>query len=403
MVALLAIALRIGAALMLDQPLQSDGLAYFTMAQGLADRGELLDTHGQHAFYSVGYPLVLTPFFALLGSSLAVGLAVNLLLAAISVALIYRLTLKLSGDSLAGLIAAGAYAVWLPGIWNATVLARENLATPLLLGLALCTVAIARCERPSGAALLAGLLWGASLLTGGSALLTCAGPGVALLMLWRRAASLTPALQAGLCFVAGAALVVSPWLYSTDRMVGRPVLTTNGAFNLYLGNNPAATGRFVSIADTPLRENWEEMRVRLGEVGNAERLQAEALRWVGENPAKAGGLAALKLWYFWQPNVPDAQDFAASKAIAAFRVVEVVQYCLILILALLAFRSRRVRGDGKWILAAVIGGFWLIHAAFYVITRYRDPVMPLLIAMAAVSLAGWLQRMSGRKAPLHAA
>jgi hypothetical protein len=246
-------------------------------------------------------------------------------------------------------------------------------------------------------------LWGASLLTGGSTLLACAGAGVALLMLARSAASFTPALKGGLCFVLGAALVLAPWLYATDRMVGRPVLTTNAAFNLYLGNNPAATGKFVSIADTPLGKDWEATRIHLGEVGNADRLRAEALRWVQENPARAAGLAALKLVYFWQPNVPDAQDYAASRAIASIRLLEVVQYGLILLLGLLAFRSSRISPDGKWIFAAMIGGFWLIHAAAYVITRYRDPAIPLLIVMGAIPLADWLQRMREKRMAPHAA
>lgn len=41
-------------------------------------------------------------------------------------------------------------------------------------------------------------------------------------------------------------------------------MNTNGGFNLYLGNNPAATGFFVSIADTlkgDLRgTNYEEQQ-----------------------------------------------------------------------------------------------------------------------------------------------
>lgn len=37
-------------------------------------------------------------------------------------------------------------------------------------------------------------------------------------------------------------------------------------------------------------------------------------------------------------------------------------------------------------------GFWLLHAAAYIIPRYRDPVMALLIAVMAVPLAAYLAR-----------
>ena len=394
---LVAIVLRLAGAWALQHPLESDALAYFTMAEGLAEHGELADHYGQHAFYSAGYPLLLAPFFMVLGSSVGAAIAVNLLLCIASIWLIYRLGLALSACREAGLLAAAAYALWLPGLWNATMLAKENLTTPLLLGIALSAIAIARDQRPMVAAAVAGLLWGAALITGGSALLLCLGVAAALLMLWRTRGRFAPGFTAGLCFIAGAAVLLAPWLYATNQMVGRPVLTTNAAFNLYLGNNPAATGKFVSIADTPLGQDWNTTRVQLGEVGNADRLQVAALDWIRTNPGQAAKLAALKLVYFWAPNMPDADDMAASTTVAAIRLVEVAQYGLILLLALLAFGSRLVARDGKWIFAAMIAGFWLVHAAAYIIVRYRDPAIPLLIVMAAVPVAAWIERFVARK------
>ncbi len=403
-IAAFAVVVRIAAAFVLKQPLDGgDPLAYFTMAQGLAERGELLDIHGQHAFYSAGYPLVLTPFFALLGSTVPVALAVNLALGIVSIVLIYKLTLALSDNRWAGLLAAFVYALWFPGIWNATMLAKENLSTPLLLGIALCAVRIARDERPIGTALVAGVLWGASLVTGGSTVLLCAGVGVALVLLWQARGKFSLAFAGGVWFLVGAGLMLTPWLYATNEMVGRPVLTTNAAFNLYLGHNPAATGKFVSIADTPLGKDYNDTRIRLGEVANADRLQAEALEWIAANPGRTAELAALKLVYFWQPNIPDAADFAASKAVASIRIFEVAQYGVILLLGLLAFRSRLIANDGKWIFAAMIAGFWLIHIAAYIITRYRDPVIPLLIVTAAIPVAGWLQQLTARRVVPNAA
>ncbi len=399
----IAVGIRLGGAWLLNHPLDSDPFAYFTMAAGLADHGELLDMYGQHAFYSAGYPLLLAPFFMILGSSVAVALWVNMLLCVVSIWLIYRLTLALSDDRAAGLIASAAYAMWFPGIWNATMLAKENLSTPLLLGMALCAIGVARDQRANVNALLAGLLWGAALVTGGSAMLLCAGVGVALVTLWRVYGRFTAAVKGGLAFFAGAALMLAPWLYATNEMVGRPVLTTNAAFNLYLGNNPAATGRFVSIADTPLGKTWQEDRQRLGEGGNAERLQAEAINWIAANPDRAAELALVKLAYFWQPNIPDGADFNASKVMASIRVVEVAQFGLIVLLGLFAFRSPLVSNDGKWIFAAMITGFWLIHAAAYIITRYRDPVIPLLIIMAAIPVSAWLQPIWAGKDKPHVA
>lgn len=97
LIALAAVGARISVAAVLEQPLESDALAYFTMARGLAEHGVLADQFGQHVFYSAGYPLLLAPFFAIFGSSVTTALAVNILLTVASLWLLYRLTHLLSG------------------------------------------------------------------------------------------------------------------------------------------------------------------------------------------------------------------------------------------------------------------------------------------------------------------
>ncbi|MBT2188126.1 hypothetical protein [Sphingobium nicotianae] len=383
------IALRVAAATLLALPIESDALGYFTMATNLAEHGILLDHFDQHIFYSAGYPLLLAPVFALSGASFRVAFAVNMLLCAATICLIHRLTVRLSGSNPAGLLAAAAFAVWLPAIWNASMLAKENLSTPLLLALALCAIDLARNRAAPGTALLAGLLWGASILTGGSSLMTYLAVGIALIAVLRSGCGAARVIRAGIVFLAGTLLLLGPWLYAADQMVGRPILSSNPGFNLYLGNNPAATGWFISISDTPAGKGWEATRHRLGEAGTAQMLQDMAATWIRENPAQAAQLAARKLVYFWQPNLPDAADFAASRLIASVRIVEVAQYFVILGLGALAFFSRRIRGEDRLIMATIILCFWIVHAAAYIIMRYRDPVVALLIPMAAIPVASY--------------
>jgi hypothetical protein len=98
-------------------------------------------------------------------------------------------------------------------------------------------------------------------------------------------------------------------------------------------------------------------------------------------------LAATKLAMFWAPNVPDAEDFAASKIVALIRVGEMLQYGLIMLLALWALWRGRVSKAQRRVILAIIGGFWLIHAAAYVMPRYRDPVVPVLMLLGVATLA----------------
>lgn len=392
-----AVLLRVAAWIVLAPALESDGLSYVTMARNLAEHGVLRDNFGQSIFYSTGYPLLLAPAFTIAGSSLAVVLAVNLALTVVTGLLLHRLVTVLGGAAGAALLAMAVYAVWLPAVWNATLPAKENLSTPLLLGLLLSALALARSPRVLLPALAGGLSWGAGAVTGGSVILAGAAVALALFFVLREGRK-AEAARGLLAFGLGAALTLGPWLYASDRLVGEPMLSTNAEFNLYLGNNPAADGRFVSIADTPAGAQWNAKSAELGEAGAAHWLGDMAKGWIAENPGKAAQLAVTKLALFWLPNMPDAQDFSNSKAVSLIRLGDVAQYCLMLVLAAFGFVRSGIPARDRLIVAALIAGFWVVHAAAYVMPRYRDPVAPMLIALAACWVWPLVARRSSPKA-----
>ncbi len=398
---LCAMALRIAAWMVLSPAIESDGLSYVTMAQSLVTDGVLRDNFGQHVFYSAGYPLLLAPAFALAGPGSATVLAVNCALAAVTGLLLYRLIHALGAARGAALMAVALFAAWLPAIWNATLPARENLSAPLLLGLLLSALALARGTASPWTAFAGGLCWGAGAVTGGSSILAGAAVAVALacLVLAGRKAL---AARSALAFTVGALLTLGPWLVASERLVGEPMLNSNAEFNLYLGNNPSATGSFVSIADTPAGPEWEARRRELGEAGSAHWLGGMARDWIAENPGEAVRLALVKLGRFWMPNLPDAADFAASKPIAMIRFGDVAEYLLVFSSAAFALWRSPVPVRDRLVLASLIGGFWLVHAAAYVMPRYRDPLAPVLIALAAC----WAWPLLARRKfprPAHAA
>ena len=259
-----------------------------------------------------------------------------------------------------------------------------------MLGFAWSVVEIAKGHASWRRAAAAGAIYGAAVLAGTSAVLTGAAFAVALAIALFRMPMAGP--RRLLAFAGGTLLVLTPWLIASNAMIGRPVITSNGPFNLYLGNNPAATGRFVSMRDTPLAPVWHQRIAVLGEAATSDWLAAETRTWIVAHPARAAALAGKKLVLFWAPNIPDRAELAASPLIAGLRIVDLVQWAAILVLAgLTLFRQdfdRRLR----WTLAALVAGFWLIHGATYIIPRYRDPIMPVLIALAALTAQRWLDR-----------
>jgi Dolichyl-phosphate-mannose-protein mannosyltransferase len=394
-IVILAFLVRLAALFALDEPVQSDSLAYLTMARGLATKGVLADNFGQFAFYSPGYPLALSPFFALFGAEPDVARAFNLVCSVGSVVLAMRVAWSVSRNNLATALAGLALALWIPSVVGVETLQKENLSILLMLAFAASLLSLVDGGKPVRWSFATGLIFGAALLTGGSVLLTPLAFLITLIAIARRQ-NVRTLVSSIATFSLGTALFIGPWLIHVDRMIGTPTLSTNSSFNLYLGNNPAATGRFVSIADTPLGPQWQALRAWAGEADTARRLNAEAARWISANPGATAALAVRKLAYFWEPNWPDAADYKANPMIAKARLVEVAQHLLILGIGLLAFFARPLRSAKGAIIAALVGSFWIIHAAAYIIVRYRDPVMPLLIICAATGIGALL---SARKSP----
>ncbi len=384
----IAFVVRLAAMLVVPQPVVSDAVAYLAMAGSAAQGLPMRDNFGQAAFYSPGYPLALIMPFRILGSEAAVALLVNLVLALVSTALVHRIALRISGKPLAAFLAALAYAVWIPAVIGTGIVQKENLSTPLLLGFALLLLRLRDAPQSRKAAASAGLVYGAGLLAGASSML------LALPFLWVARRHL---VRTGLVFAAAVVACLGPWLLHTNSIVGAPVLTTNSGFNLYLGNNPAATGSFVSVADTPAGADWEAMRKALGERGASAALGDQARAYILANPGQTIALGAKKLALFWMPNVPDAADFAADPKIAAARWVDVAQHVLIVLGALAAAVLFWKRSPGVPVVVAIVVAFWVIHAVTYIIVRYRDPAMPLLIVLAAMAVTHMIEHWRGRR------
>jgi hypothetical protein len=384
-----AIIVRLAVMMALPQPVVSDGLAYFDMADGAAHGRAMVDNFGQYAFYSPGYPLLLVPLFAMLDSHLWVALGVNLACAVASIMLVHALARRITDEPLAPVLAAFGLALWLPAILATGVLAKENLSVPLLLAFALLCIDLPRSRRPWLLSLGLGLMYGASLLVGGSIILTVAGYAVALL-LWN--APMQNKAGAAVLFAAGTIAVLAPWLWHVRASIGVAMLSSNAPFNLYLGNNPSATGWFVSIMDTPLGAVWHRRSAALGEAGTAAWLNCEALSYIAAHPMDSVLLGLRKLMYFWYPHGPHVAGDHPTRAVVIERLVVDAQYLVVLALGGIGLIWARLTRGTKRILIAIIIAFWLIHGVTYIIPRYHEPVMPFVLLLGAI----WLSERFGK-------
>lgn len=183
-------------------------------------------------------------------------------------------------------------------------------------------------------------------------------------------------------------LLMAPWWLRNQWVTGRFIATTlQGGASLYDGLSPTATGasdmafvdRFRSaeaaenIGKPTERDHFE---VRLN-----ERMRREAVDWAKSHPDEAFRLAGVKfvrLWNFW-PNEPSFR--APLVRLAIFGMFAPVLFFAIFG----AIRTFR-RGFEYWLLWLPAAYITALHLIFVSSLRYRIPVMPPLMILAAFAL-----------------
>jgi len=240
----------------------SDSASYMMMAKTMMSTGHMDDGMGNVAYFSAGYPLFLIPFFTIFGDTAEVAQFVNVMLGIVSIWLIYLCALQVLPNWKWAVAPALIWATYPPALIYTEYVAKENLMIPLLLLQTLLLLRYPYSQGKSAISFALGVIFGMGLVVGPAIILTGLLIGFVLLITSSdkknyRLLELNWAHTSACAF--GCALILSPWLFYTDSKLGKPVLTTNGGFNLYLGNNANSTVTFVGIQDTPMRDEWHAL------------------------------------------------------------------------------------------------------------------------------------------------
>lgn len=379
--------------------LYGDAEVYWEEAGRIAG-GELV---GDAPFFSAPlYPYLLGLIRALGGGLLAVyGLQLALHLA--TAGLLWRVGRERFRPS-AGL---GAAAVWLvcadPAYYTARLLAGTLQAFLVAL-----TVerALAADARPTvGRAALLGLVTGVLVLAWPPA--QAMVPVIALAVAWRagwsRAGWRRAALAAG-----AAALAIAPATLHNRIASGEWILVSaHGGLTFYHGNNPAADGTF--SAHEVSNDKQYQARDALRRTREARGPDASwkdvsgyfferGVGWWRAEPARALGLAARKAWLFlggrvygdmYLPTFERSEPFGSRLRLAFVPVA----WCTLpaLVLALILLRRPREHV----VLLALVGLAFAVCTVFWYSPRYRIPVSPIVVLLAAAAVARL--RDAGRK------
>lgn len=153
-------------------------------------------------------------------------------------------------------------------------------------------------------------------------------------------------------------------------------------------------------ARTPGRLKREIERVRreatMDRVAYSSCESRAALDWVVEHPLVAVGRIAQRVYFFWGPNSFLLRSIhldsypggvLGREAYPVVKAVVVATYVAVVVVAILAL-GRRHRGRGAELIALYAAFATVLHAVAVASSRYRLPMMPLLVALAAA----WLSR-----------
>ena len=375
MLAILILAVVVRAAFAWLLPDQSaalpDSIAYRAAASNLAS-GHLITND----FMMPGYPLLI----ALAGPGIG-QISVDIAFSVASVWCVARIVRVISGDAFSATIAGLMWAIYPFSLFYAAVGLTETMFVALLLlgflafycnafwlGSAAMTLSIL--TRPA-AEILAPLM-----IVAFTIFVHRAG--------WRRS------LRHLGVFAVVYAVMMSPWWWHNEVKYGQFVrLNLASGYVLYSGNNPMnqSGGGVASVDFDPTKFNDIA-----DPVARDQALRKTAIAFIAANPDRAFGLMWTKLLRLWRPW-PYATEYT-KPALVVISVITIVPLTLLAVAGLI--QGIVVR---RWRLLIPIVMFIAFTTAVHMITiasvRYRFPMEPFLVILAAPVLGYIIRRCAG--------
>jgi hypothetical protein len=390
----LALALRVGWALMVPIVPVSDSHAYDVFARNLA----LHAVYGWEpgvpsAYWPVGTSFLYSMLYRVFGLGYGPIAALNVACGVGIVGLTTLLTNRWFGRRPA-VLAGALVACWPSLVQFTTVLASE---LPFMV-LVLAAMAMwLRDGRTPGQAAWTGVLLAGACYIRPTALLL---PAVFAVLSLLRGERLSRTAAGTAVAVAATLALLAPWSLRNTLLFDRFVLvSTNGGTNTWMGNNPASNGEYMELP--PSVE-------RLGEAERDAYLAAEAKRYILQYPVRFAARTAVKLVRLHEResigiswNVQGLERRLPHRTVMALKIASNVYWWVLLGLALagVAVLARRIGWHAALHPAVVTWGYLAaVHATTVVQDRYHLPSNPFIAALAGVALASALRPRRGSEA-----
>lgn len=389
-----------------DSP-ELDAAMHDRWAQGIAHG----DFWGKEAFFRAPlYYYFLGLIYYVFGHSYFVPRFIQILLGAISTWLTYRLGRRLFGQTV-GVVAGVAYAICGPIIYTEAELLIPALLLPLLL------LTLIQLDKQRGAAsnwgfFLAGCLLGLAALARPNVLIFI--PFVWLWILW----VLRGKLRWCLSFSIGIILLIAPvtlrnWIVGHDLVL----IASQAGVNFYVGNNPKSDGYTAIVPGTP--GDWEggyRATIQIAEDAAGRKLKpSEVSRyWFQRGWSEMASDLPAWIALTWRKirllysghEIGNNEDIYFQRRwswLLGLLMWEKIIGFPFGILLPLGFLGVALQFD--WRKNALLILFFLSYSAsivaFFVCTRYRLPLIPILTIWSGVAIVNLLRIAKERTFKAH--
>ncbi len=362
---------------------------------------------GETFFQAPLYPWALGVVYAVFGPSQTFAKSLQILLSVASCWLIYRMAERTFDQTIArtALAIAAVYGTYM-------YFANELLAVTLLvfldlLGLDILLVAVEG-ER-QWLWVTAGLVFGISAIARPTILPFVAAVGLWVVISGGRSQRLKPAMSSTLLFAAGVAIPILPVTVHNYLADGDFVLiASNGGFNFFIGNNPRSDG--ITAVAPGLRAD------RRGAQADQDRIAREALgdpeatpkdvsdfwytrgwKWIIEEPVAAFRHVARKSLYLINAHEVSNNrviEFVTRHSSIFSRAT--IRFWMILPLAVAGIVIGGGRGRQKTLLLLFVVVYSATVVSFFVNSRFRMPMVAVLIVFAAAAVVAWFRWLRSR-------
>jgi tetratricopeptide (TPR) repeat protein len=349
---------------------------------------------GEVFFMGPLYPYFLGAVYKIFGPSILAAKVVQSLVGSLTAGVVFLLGRECFG-SVVGILAGLLAALYVPFIFTDTLLLFPVLAT-LLNALMLYWLCRAS-ARPRALAFFAGGVFAGLSAAGNASVLAFVPLAVGYIMLCRK---WPPAsgLRKAAVFVVGVAVVVVP-IMVRNYAVGHDVvpLTSNAGLNFYIGNSKAATGAYVKPEGLDIYTDPSGQALAERAVGRQLKPSEVSAWWwsrasayIGEHPGEFARNVLRKLFFFWSVyEIPQIEHLPFERQYSWVLKIPTPSFGMICPLGILGAALALRRRKEAWLGLVFMLAYSASIIAFFVVARYRLPMVPALLVFAAYFIV-WL-------------